>query len=103
MRHRWDHSQEGGLACGGGKKPEQVTCEKWDPASGTWNQSHTLKERRSTHVSWATASGVYLIGGWGSWLTSEKVKYDGSVEQGFLLNLPIRFIYHTLHAIEHII
>ena len=35
-------------------------------------------------MSWATASGVYLIGGGGSYVsTSEKWKVDGSVEDGF--------------------
>jgi len=36
-------------------------------------------------VSWATASGVYLIGGWDNLRSSEKVKLDGSVEEGFSL------------------
>ena len=93
MQLRWYHRQEGGLVCGGGDKPQQVTCEKWDPSSGTWNQSHTLGDRRLAHVSWATASGVYLIGGWHTMGTSLKVKYDGSVEQGFLLKYPLRFIH----------
>ena len=62
-----------------------TSCVKWSPASGTWNQSHTLREKRHAHVSWATDSGVYLIGGWYSRNTTEKVKLDGSVEEGFSL------------------
>ena len=73
------HSQDGGLVCGGYK------CVKWSPASGTWTQSHTLRQKRGGHVSWATASGVYLIGGYDSRRTSEKVNLDGSVEEGFSL------------------
>ena len=80
---RYDHSQDGGLPCGGGAG--QTSCVKWSPASGTWTKSHTLRQGRSLHVSWATASGVYLIGGSASPKTSEKVKLDGSVEEGFSL------------------
>ena len=79
------HSQDGGLACGGYSAPTYNTCVKWSPASGTWTKSHTLRHRRTFHVSWATASGVYLIGGRYSQRTSEKMKLDGSVEEGFSL------------------
>ena len=82
---RGTHSQDGGLTCGGGYPSPVKNCVKWNPVSGTWNQSHTLKETRVGHVSWATPSGVYLIGGDKNQLTSEKVKMDGSVEQGFSL------------------
>ena len=34
-------------------------------------------------MSWATASGLYLMGGHISGWTSELVKEDGSVEKGF--------------------
>ena len=42
---------------------------------------------RYQHVSWATASALYLIGGhyYGNGYTSELVKVDGSVEEGFKL------------------
>ena len=76
-----EHSQDGDLACGG--YPSKTSCLKWSPASGTWTKSHTLRQKRMNHVSWATASGVYLIGGMISPNTSEKVKLDGSVEEGF--------------------
>ena len=84
------HSEDGGLACGGGSAATQTTCVKWSPASGTWTKSHTLRQNRSAHVSWATASGVYLIGGSFSKRTSEKVKLDGSVEEGFSLKYDTR-------------
>ena len=55
--------------------------------SGTWNQSNTLREARSGHVSWETASGVYLMGGedTAAMRTSEKVNFDGSVVESFNL------------------
>ena len=52
------HSQDGGLTCGGGvSDATQKTCVKWSSASGTWTQSHTLKEKRAAHVSWTTVLG----------------------------------------------
>ena len=86
---RGGHSQNTGLICGGGYEApaSETTCVKWNPASGTWKQSHTLKEGRNGHVSWATASGVYLLGGnnANTKRTSVKVNNDGSVEDSFSL------------------
>ena len=82
---RWLHTQDGDLTCGGGRTSTQNTCVKWSPSFGNWTQSHTLRQRRYNHVSWATASGVYLMGGDFSKRTSEMVKFDGSVEDGFSL------------------
>ena len=79
--NRYGHTQDGELACGGGADPG-TTCVKWSPVSGTWTKSHTLRQKRLSHVSWATSSGVYLIGGFYSTRTSEKVKLDGSVVYG---------------------
>ena len=100
------HSQDGGLTCGGGYPSTYTNCVKWSPASGTWNHSHTLKQRRSDHKSWATTSGVYLIGGYGGGKrTSEKVKDDGSVEEGFSLKYDTRLevTLCKLLAIRHLI
>ena len=77
-----------GLACGGGDDSYELdtltTCDKW--TAGTWNRtSHRLREKRFGHVSWATPSGMFLIGGYYSEETSELVKDDGSVEEGFPL------------------
>ena len=80
------HTQDAGLACGG-QGDLGNTCVKWSSESGSWTQSHTLRQRRQNHVSWATEDGVYLIGGQdsSSWRTTELVKEDGSVEDGFSL------------------
>ena len=83
-------TQDGDLACGGGGSiSSQTTCVKWSPASGTWTHSHTLRKGEYGHVSWATASGVYLIRG-SAGTKSQKVKQDGSVEEGFVLKYPTR-------------
>ena len=93
------HTQDGELACGGGvfASNTNLHCVKWIPAAGTWTQSHTLRQRRRDHVSWATASGVYLIGGYYSGRTSEKVKVDGSVEDGFGLQYDTRYTLHSIY------
>ena len=84
------HTQDGDLACGGFIYEAYTTCVKWSPVSGTWNKSHTLEDKRLGHVSWATASGVYLIGGTINPTTTQKMKKDGSVEKGFDLKYKTR-------------
>ena len=83
---RAGHTQDGELACGGGVS----NCVKWSPDSGTWNQSHTLREARVAHLSWATTSGLYLLGGYNTRLTSEKINVDSSVVQSFNLKYETR-------------
>ena len=67
----------------------QITCVKWSSESGSWTHSHTLRQRRRYHVSWATDDGVYLMGGVYSRKTTELVKEDGLVEDGFSLKYDI--------------
>ena len=91
---RGAHGQNAGLTCGGGYKAGPAsanTCVRWNPASGTWKKSHTLKEGRTGHVSWETPSGVYLLGGniANTKRTSEKVNNDGSVEDSFSLKYDV--------------
>ena len=83
---RRQHTQDGGLACGGGGDSTETSCVKW--SQGSWIPSHSLRERRFNHLSWATASGVYLMGGHQGLKgknTSELVKKDGTVVEGFQL------------------
>ena len=76
------HSQDAKFSCGGWSI--STTCDKW--SHGNWTRSDlTLRQKRGGHVSWATAAGVYLMGGHYSKMTSELVKEDGSVEEGFPL------------------
>ena len=60
-----------------------TTCDQW--RRGFWTRSVNLREKRVNHVSWATASGLYLMGGSYSSNTSELVKKDGSVKEGLIL------------------
>ena len=83
---RYDHSQDGWLACGGPQGDNAETnCIKWSSDSGSWTESHELNENRAGHVSWATADGVYLMGGLSSERSTELLKEDGTVEAGFSL------------------
>ena len=84
------HTQDGPWACGGGGRysSSSTTCDQW--SEGSWTRSHSLREGREDHVSWATASGLYLIGGYYRKVTSELVKEDGSVEEGFKLKYETR-------------
>ncbi len=77
------HTQDGPWACGGDSSISMATCDRW--SEGSWTRLASLSVTRSGHVSWATASGLYLIGGGYSEKTSELVKEDGSVEEGFKL------------------
>ena len=82
-KKRSSHTQDGNLACGGAGSSSGKECIKW--TNGSWTKSHTLRKERYGHVSWATPSGVYLMGGWVSPTTSELVKENGSVEESFEL------------------
>ena len=85
---RWLHTQDGGLACGGyGGQNQGTSCLRWSPDSGTWTLSHNLTEERDNHVSWTPdpSLGTYLLGGSHNSRTTELVKPEGSVEQGFYL------------------
>ena len=88
MRQR--HTQDGPWACGAYTyNGTESTCDKW--SQGSWTrQSLSLREVRVDHVSWATESGLYLMGGIYSRNTSELVKEDGSVEWGFELQYKTR-------------
>ena len=60
---RWDHTQDGELACGGGD-PGSATLTTCDTltASG-WITSHDLVEKRKNHVTWSSPAGLLLMGG----------------------------------------
>ena len=88
---RSDHSQDGPWACGGGDyNSTRRTCDKW--SEGNWTrQSFSLMERRFGHVSWATGSGLYLIGGLYGGNTSELVKENSTVEVILTMATPLPF------------
>ena len=78
------HTQDGPWACGGlgSRHPvkSQKSCDYW--SEGSWKDGYRLREWKIGHVSWATSSGLYLMGGFGYGRTSQLVKEDGSVKEG---------------------
>ena len=66
LDRRYGHTQNENLICGGGSTraaTSVLSCVLWNSKSGNWTQSHTLNEGRRAHISWASESGVYLMGG----------------------------------------
>ena len=89
---RAHHTQDGPWACGGIVLEEdrtERTCDKW--SEGSWTpRSLSLREKKEGHVSWASASGLYLMGGEYNRKTSELVMVNGTVEKGFPLKYDVR-------------
>ena len=93
---RTEHSQDGDLGCGGYNKIGEHLQNCFKLSNGVWTQTHNLRMKRpGDHVTWDTASGLYLMGGWISEKTSELVKKDGSVEEGFNLK------YETMYNLKY--
>ena len=64
---RIGHTQNENLICGGGlfsvSNASAASCIMWNSKSGLWAHSHTLTDIRHYHMSWASSSGVLLLGG----------------------------------------
>ena len=63
---RWRHTQSSYTACGGWDT--DTNCLTFD---GEWEQSHSLSDGRSGHVSWLSPAGILLMGGWDSGTSTE--------------------------------
>ena len=84
---RYWHSQSGSLACGGGGTNERTSCVKF--SGGSWQQTHTLGQRRYGHTAWASPRGVLLMGStYDSYITTELLNDDGSSTASFNLDNP---------------
>ena len=83
---RFDHTQDGLLACGGSADSTLGwgTCEKFE--NGNWVLAPYNITNRWGHASWKTANGIYLIGGVFGYKTSDLlVETSGNVVKGFNL------------------
>ena len=82
---RWDHTQDGAVACGGGD-PGSATLTTCDTltASG-WITSQHLVERRNGHVSWSSPAGLLLMGGHSNLTTELLTNTDSSSSPSFSL------------------
>ena len=80
----------------GGNYGNETECVGFD--QGIWDRSNSgFKNRRSFHTSWETEDGIYLMGGEGSYQTSEFARNDGTVTEGFSIRYPIRFYINLIH------
>jgi len=67
---RFQHSMDARTVCGG--RYTWTSCITLTQ-EGTWERTTTLLEKRFWHSSWASPSGLILLGGVGSRNTSEKI------------------------------
>jgi len=86
----YGHTMEDRRICGGGYSDTTRTSCLSLTEEGTWNKTATLLEERVDHSSWASPSGIILLGGRGysssSSRTSEKIGEDGTSRYSFQLN-----------------
>ena len=80
---RYAHTQTGLVACGGFKNNSEKSCVRFSKGEEEWKKSHTLKKRRWSHVSWDSPDGVLLMGGQGSFTTTELLTNNGDTTPGF--------------------
>ena len=87
---RSSHTQTGLVACGGYPNPREnlKTCDTFSIGMEEWKKSHTLREERRLHSSWASPEGVVLLGGFGDGdgdETTEVLTNSGDTTLGFKL------------------
>ena len=82
---RYHHSQTGLLSCGGGNDQGKKSCITF--TAGSWQQTHTLAQRREGHTAWASPRGVLLITGGDplAGTTTELLTDDGRTTPSFAL------------------
>ena len=82
---RATHTQDGSLICGG-ELESRRSCRRWN--AGAWDLvTESLTKQRGAHTSWTPTDGsvTYLMGGYGSEITSEDITKDNSVSAPFTL------------------
>ena len=71
-----------------------TSCLVLGPDTGDWARSLVpLQEERWDHVAWAGDTGLLLLGGAASPLTSELVSRDGATERAFNLTHRTQYVY----------
>ena len=81
---KWQHSQTGVVACGGGTGSELKSCSTF--ADGRWKKSHNLGTKRYGHIAWASPQGVRLMGGvYSQRQTTELLNDNGGATPSFTL------------------
>merc|ERR1719219_938055 len=79
---------EAKTVCGGyDNTPIKTSCLTLT-SPGTWEKTSTLLNARLRHSSWASPSGLILLGGTDSQTTTEKIQENGTSTQSFGLKYP---------------
>ena len=74
---RYQHTQDGEVACGGyGSDATPTSCVSLTTSG--WITSHQLQEGRFNHVSWRSPAGLLLMGGYPSLQTTELLSNTSS-------------------------
>ena len=77
---RYEHTQDGLVACGGNNAATFTTCVTL--TGGGWPESHQLRQRREDHSSWRSPAGLLLMGGTSTEIPSAT---DSSTTSSFTL------------------
>ena len=85
---RWYHTGDGNLVCGGIDNGNDYISNCYNVATGA---TINLLNERSSHTSWSTDAGIYLLGGWtdSNLRTTELVTGD-TTKAGFELQYDTR-------------
>ena len=86
---RWDHTQTGLEACGGGGSATRTTCVRLE--AGSWTPSHQLVEQRF-HLSWASPAGTLLMGaGQPTWKNGKATELLDEITGDFAPSFPLKY------------
>ena len=67
---------------------EDKTCETLE--NGKWKLTHTMQKRRRHSTVWTTDDSTFIIGGFSSEKSTERIFDNGTVAEGFKLHHDIR-------------
>ena len=84
--NKFFHTLSGLITCGGGQPPntDQKSCFTF--SGGNWKKTHTLRQLRYGATSWASPSGVLIMGGiYGQETTTELLNEAGGSTASFNL------------------
>ena len=79
----YQHTQSRLVTCGGREMQNKQSCHTL--TNGVWTKSHTLRKSRFGHSSWTSPLGILLMGGGGSYTTTELLTDDGQSTELFPL------------------
>ena len=81
---RYYTGSENYTVCGGEGEDTKTSCHSLT-SGGTWEKTSELLESRVGYSSWASPSGLMLLGGWYSRRTTEMIQENGTSSYNFTL------------------